>query len=123
MAHLPQPVNRSSDDAISGRGLALQGTIQVIVTAEVRPAATVADWDGEHGSFPPDPLLVPMAGDRPATWYLPGGSRTENLPDEVTWTVTGRCLASVKVTVPERSLGCAPSGPSGPPSLSSLPAR
>ena len=112
-------------NAISGRGLALQGTIQVIVTAEVCPAATVADTGGEHGSFPPDPLLVPTAGDQPSTWYLPGGSRTENLPDEVTWTLTRRCLASVKVTVPEsgRSLGCAPSGCSGPPSLSSFPAR
>ena len=99
--------------------------MQVTMTATVCPAATVADSGGEHGSSPPDPLLVPMTGDQPATRYLPGGSRTENLPDEVTWTVTCGCLTSVKVTVPEigRSLGCAPPGRSGPPSMSSLPAR
>jgi hypothetical protein len=98
------------------------------VTADVCPAVTIADKDGEHGSscsFPPDPLLASMEGDRPETRYLPGGSRTENLPDELTWTSTRRCLASVKVTVPGigRSLGCSPPGRIGPPSMSSLPAR
>jgi|HubBroStandDraft_6_1064221.scaffolds.fasta_scaffold1497088_2 hypothetical protein len=58
--------------------------MQVTMTAAVCPAATVADPGGEHGSFPPDPLLVPMAGDQPETWYLPGASPTENLPDELT---------------------------------------
>jgi hypothetical protein len=81
-----------------------------MVTAAVRPAATIADKGGEHGGsclFPLASPLVSMEGDRPETWYLPGGSPTENLPDEVTWTVTCRCLTSVKVTVPEigRSVG------------------
>jgi hypothetical protein len=58
--------------------------MQATVTAAVCPAATVADSGGEHGSFPPDPLLVPMAGDQPEIRYLPDGNPTENLPDELT---------------------------------------
>ena len=71
----------------------------------------------------PESVTVSTSGERPATRYRPGGSDAENLPDAPTPTWTGRCPAAVKVTVPGigRSPGCCPPGPSGPPSMSSLP--
>src|ERR1043165_8249686 len=65
------------------------------------------------------------SGDRPETWYRPGGSGTENVPEDPTATVTGWWPAEVTVTVPDmaRSPGCWPPGPSGPPSMTSLPVR
>src|ERR1700732_5472335 len=70
----------------------------------------------------PDPVTVSMSGERPATWYRPGGSQAENFPDAPTPTWTGRCPAAVNVTVPGsgRSPGCCPPGTSGPPPMSSL---
>jgi len=52
-------------------------------------------------SLTTDPLLTSMIrGDRPETWYLPGGNCTENLPEGPARTLTRRCPAAVKVTVP-----------------------
>ncbi len=68
----------------------------------VCPAVIFADEGCEHGSFcslPRDPLLVSMKGERPETWYVPGGSRTEKVPEVPTWTATCRWPAAVKVTV------------------------
>jgi hypothetical protein len=114
-----------------------QGTMQVTAMVAVCRAVTVTDKGCEHGSsrsvpvtrplsLTTDPLLTSvMRGERPETWYLPGGNRTEKVPEDPTETVTRRCPVAVKVTVPGigRSPGCRPPGPSGPPSISSLPAR
>ena len=67
----------------------------------VCPAATTADVGDEHGSSRLCPPLTSMtSGDRPETWYLPGGNGTENSPEDPTLTVTAWCPAAVKVTVP-----------------------
>jgi hypothetical protein len=104
------------------------GTTQATVMVAVCPAAIFADKGCEHGSscsLPPDPLLVSVEGERPETWYVPGGSGTEKVPEVPTWTATCRWPAAVKVTVPGigRSPGCCPPGTIGPPSMTSLPAR
>jgi len=104
--------------------------MQVTVMVAVCPAVIFADNGCEHGgscSFPlaADPLLVSMLGERPETWYVPGGSHTEKVPEAPTWTLTPRCPAAVKVTEPGmgRSPGCCPPGLIGPPSMSRLPVR
>src|SRR5580700_5404071 len=88
-------------------------------------ALTVTDNGCEQvcSRYLPESVTVSMSGERPATWYRPGGSQTENFPDVPTPTWTGRCPAAVNVTVPGigRSPGCCPPGPIGPPSMSSLP--
>jgi len=65
----------------------------------------------------PESVTVSMSGERPATWYRPGGSQAENFPDAPTPTWTGRCPVAVKVTVPRiaRWPGCCPPGPIGRP--------
>ena len=103
-----------------------QGTTQVSVIVAVCPAVTTADVGCEHGSSRLRPPSISVtSGDRPETWYRPGGSGTENVPEDPTVTVTGWCPAEVTVTVPDmaRSPGCLPPGPSGPPSLTSFPVR
>jgi hypothetical protein len=93
-------------------------------TVTVRSAVTVADSGWEHGG---SCLLAPstsmMSGDRPETWYRPGGSGAENVPEGPTWTATRECPFAVNVTVPDmgRWPGWRPPGPSGPPSMSILP--
>src|SRR5689334_18000133 len=92
----------------------------------VCPAVTTADVGCEHGSSRLRPPSISMTSDdRPETWYRPGGSGTENVPEDPTVTVTGWWPAEVTVTVPDmaRSPGCLPPGPSGPPSMTSLPVR
>src|SRR5262249_24929313 len=71
----------------------------------------------------PESVTVMMSGERPVTWYWPGGSQAENLPEAPTPTETGRYLGAVKVTVPGigRSPGCCPYALTGPPSMSSRP--
>ncbi len=66
-----------------------QGTMQVTAMVAVCRAVTVTDKGCEHGSsrsvpvarplsLITDPLLTSvMQGERPETWYLPGGNRTE----------------------------------------------
>jgi hypothetical protein len=59
------------------------------VTVAVVPALTTTDAGCEHGSSRLcPPLTSMMSGDRPETWYLPGGSGTENSPEDPTSTVT-----------------------------------
>jgi hypothetical protein len=104
----------------------VQGTMQASVMVPVFPALTTTDDGCEHGSSrlcPPSTSM--MSGDRPETWYRPGGSGTENSPEDPTVTVTAWCPALVKVTVPDmgRSPGCVPPGLIGPPSMTSFPAR
>src|SRR5690348_649204 len=92
----------------------------------VCPAVTTADVGCEHGSSRLRPPSISMTSDdRPETWYRPGGSGTENVPEDPTMTMTGWRPAAVKVTVPDmgRSPGCLPPSPSGPPSITSLPLR
>ena len=46
----------------------------------VCPAVTTADAGCEHGSSRRcPPSISMMSGDRPETWYRPGGSGTENV--------------------------------------------
>jgi hypothetical protein len=83
--------------------------MQVSVMVVVLPAVTVADAGCEHGSsrvFPPSTSM--MDGERPETWYRPGGSGTVKRPEDPVVTETGRCPAAVMVTVPGmgRSPGC-----------------
>ena len=99
----------------------MQSTVMVAVCR----AVTVTDNGCEQvcSRSRPESVTVMMSGVRPAAWYRPGGSQTENLPEAPTPTETGRCLAAVKVTVPGigRSPGCCPLGLIGPPSMSSFP--
>jgi hypothetical protein len=100
--------------------------MQVSVMVAVCPAVTTAGAGCEHGSSRRCPPSISMtSGDRPETWYRPGGSGTENVPEDPTVTVTGWRPPAVTVTVPDmaRSPGCLPPGPSGPPSMTSLPVR
>ncbi len=122
VSHLPP--GSSGRPAYLGRLLKAHGTMQVSVTVAVCPAVTVADVGSEHGSslvFPPSTSM--SSGERPETWYRPGGSGTEKVPDGPTVTETTWCPAVVNVTVPDMgcSPGCFPPGPSGPPSLTSFP--
>src|SRR6516165_48419 len=100
--------------------------MQASVMVVLLPAVTTTDVGCEHGSsrlWPPSTSM--MSGDRPETWYRPGGSGTENSPEDPTVTVTAWRPAAVKVTVPDmgRSPGCWPPGPSGPPSMTSFPGQ
>src|SRR5580692_4760457 len=101
--------------------------MQTTEMAAAGRALTVTDNGCEQvcSRYLPEPVTVSTFGERPATWYRPGGSQAENFPDAPTPTWTGRCPAAVKVTVPGigRSPGCFPPGPSGPPSITSRPAR
>jgi hypothetical protein len=110
-----------------------QGTMQVSVMVAVCSAVMVTVRGCEHGSSRPGALPLPagaveassMFGDRPETWYLPGGSQAENLPEAPTVIVTRLRPAAVKVTVPGmgRSPGCCPPGLIGPPSMTNLPVK
>ena len=99
--------------------------MQTTAMVAVCRAVTVTETGPEQvcSMSRPESVTVMMSGERPAAWYRPGGSQTENLPEAPTPTETGRCLAVVKVTVPGigRSPGCCPYGPTGPPSMSSRP--
>src|ERR1700742_2549022 len=56
----------------------------------VCPAVTTADVGGEHGSSRLCPPSISItSGDRPETWYRPGGSGTQNVPEDPTVTATG----------------------------------
>src|SRR6266581_2067925 len=69
-----------------------QGTTQVSVMVAVCPAVTTADVGCEHGSSRLRPPSISItSGDRPETWYRPGGSGTENVPEDPTVTVTVWC--------------------------------
>ncbi len=73
--------------------------MQVTATTAVCRAVTVTDEGCEHGSSCSLPLLTSMmSGERPESWYRPGGSRTEKVPEGPTRTVTRRCPAAVTVT-------------------------
>jgi hypothetical protein len=84
--------------------------MQVTAMVAVCPAVTVTEVGCEHGSSChfPDPLPVSMSGERPDTWYRPGGNQAEKAPEDSAWALTWRWPAAVKVTVPAmgRSPGC-----------------
>jgi hypothetical protein len=65
--------------------------------AAARRALTVTDDGCEQvcSRCLPESVTVSMSGERPATWYRPGGSQAENFPDAPTPTRTGRCPVEV----------------------------
>jgi len=63
--------------------------MQASVRVAACPAVTTTGVGREHGRSrlcPPSTSM--MSGDRPQTWYRPGGSDTENSPEDPTVTVT-----------------------------------
>jgi hypothetical protein len=92
--------------------------MQTTAMVGVCRAVTLTDTGAEQvcSRSRPESVTVMMSGERPVTWYRPGGSQAENLPEAPTPTETGRCPGAVKVTVPGigRSAGCCPCALTGP---------
>ena len=65
--------------------------MQTTAMVAVCRAVTVTDASCEQvcSRSRPESVTVMMSGERPATWYRPGGSQAENFPEAPTPTETG----------------------------------